>query len=412
MNNRIVGTLISLVMLAFLFFYIIYTGVRYFYSPYQTETAYTYTVAESYRTDAIAVRDEVLLPQPKDELLSYVRADGEVVIPGAVVAHIYQTQQDAVNKAQLERINSEIELLKKAQSSSADILRTDLLNAELNDSVGDVVEAVAERDLDDLDALRDEVHLALGQYRVSTGRDENYQKRINYLKKQASELAAETNDQYSVVKTDVGGYFCSVADGYEEILRPDFESVSVKEFEKLIDGSKEPRETDSAGKIQKGHDWYYAIVVPKEELYRFEKGVMVELDLGIEGCNSIPASIDGIYPDDETGDAVVFLKTNYINETLISQRIVKMDIRFKSYSGLRISISALRYDGMTEGVYVKNGNLISFKAIERIYTDEEFILCKSAAVIEDENSEKRYEPLNQFDEIIIKGTDLYDGKVI
>ena len=152
--------------------------------------------------------------------------------------------------------------------------------------------------------------------------------------------------------------------------------------------------------------------MPKEELYRFEKGVMVELDLGIEGCNAIPASIDGIYPDDETGDAVVFLKTNYINETLISQRIVKLDIRFKSYSGLRISISALRYDGMTEGVYVKNGNLISFKAIERIYTDEEFILCKSAAVIEDENSEKRYEPLNQFDEIIIKGTDLYDGKVI
>lgn len=394
-----------------LFFYIIYSGVRYFYSPYQTETAYLYTVAESYRTDAVAVRNEVLLPQPKDELLSYVRADGEVVIPGSVVAHIYQTQQDAVNKAQLERINSEIELLKKAQSSSSDILRTELLNAELSDSIGDVVVAVSSKDLDNLDMMRNRVHLSLGQYRVSTGRDENYKKRINYLKKQAQELAAETNDQYDVVKTDVGGYFCSVADGYEQLLRPDFESVSVDKFKKLINGSKEPENINSAGKVQVGHDWYYAIVVPKEELYRFEKGVMVELDLNIEGCNNIPASINGIYPD-ESGDAVVFLKTNYINEFLISQRRVKLDIRFKSYSGLRVSISALRYDGMTEGVYVKNANLISFKAIERIYTDEDFILCKSAAVIGDEGNPKRYEPLKQFDEIIIKGTDLYDGKVI
>ena len=68
--------------------------------------------------------------------------------------------------------------------------------------------------------------------------------------------------------------------------------------------------------------------------------------------------------------------------------------------------------GKAEHSYVKNGNLISFKAIERIYTDEEFILCRSAAVIEADNGEKHYEPLNQFDEIIIKGTDLYDGKVI
>lgn len=411
MNNRIIGSLISGAIFVFLFLYIVYSVVRYFYSPYQTETAYLYTVAESYRADAIAVRNEVLLPQPKDELLSYVRADGEVVVPGSVVAHIYQTEQDAVNKAQLERINSEIELLKKAQNSSADILRAELLNAELSDSIGDVVAAVASKNLNNLNSMRDRVHLSLGQHRVSTGRDENYKKRINYLNKQVQELTAETNDQYDVVRTNVGGYFCSVADGYEQLLRPDFESVSVDKFKKLISGSREPERVDSAGKIQIGHDWYYAIVVPKEELYRFEKGDMVELDLNFEGCESIPASVNGIYPD-ESGDAVVFLKTNYINEPLISQRRVKLNIRFKSYSGLRVSISALRYDGMVEGVYVKNANLINFKAIERIYTDEDFILCKSADVIGDEGNRKRYEPLKQFDEIITKGTDLYDGKVI
>lgn len=413
MNDRIVGRLISALILVFLFCYIIYSGVRYFYSPYQTETAYLYTVAETYRTDAIAVRDEVLLSQPKDELLSYVRKDGEVVKAGAVVAHIYQTQRDAVNTAQLKRINDEAELLKKAQSSSADILRTELLSAQLNDSVENVVRAISSRSLKEISTLRDKVHLSLGQYRVSTGRDEDYQRRISYLSKKANELSAETDAQYDVVKTDIGGYFSSTTDGYEDILRPELEGISAKELEKLISGSSKPKKPDSAGRIQKGHYWYYAAVIPKEELYRFKEGVSVELDLGIEGCDAVPALISEIRADD-SGDAIVMLKTGYINEALISERIVKMDIRFKSYSGLRISSSALRYDGLTEGVYVKNGNLISFKAIERIYTDEDFILCKSAAVTDDneEDGKKRYEPLKQFDEIIIKGTELYDGKVI
>ncbi len=412
MNDRIVGKLISALILVFLFCYIIYSGVRYFYSPYQTETAYLYTVAETYRTDAIAVRDEVLLSQPADELLSYVRKDGEVVKAGAVVAHIYKTEQDAVNTAQLERINSEIELLKKAQASSADILRIELLNAELNDSVEKVVKAVASRNLKEINTLRDKVQLALGQYRVSTGRDDGYQRRIAYLNKKANELSVATNAQYDVVTTDIGGYFSSAADGYEELLQPELEGVSAKELEKLINGNNKPKKPDSAGKIQIGHDWYYAAVIPKEELYRFKKGVSVELDLGIENCDAIPALIADIR-EEESGDAIVMLKTSYINETLISERTVKLEIRFKSYSGLRISSSALRYDGLTEGVYVKNGNLINFKAIERIYTDEDFILCKSAAVIEDEeDGKKHYEPLKQFDEIIVKGTELYDGKVI
>lgn len=411
MNNRIVGSIISALILICLFFYIIYTGVRYFYSPYQTETAYLYTVAETYRTSAVAIRDEVTLPQAKQSLLSYVRDNGEVVKAGAVVAHLYETQQDAVNKAQLERINNEISILKKAQSGTADILRRELIAAELDDSVQEVVRATASRDLGELDEIRDKVQLSLGQYRISTGRDENYKKRISYLNKKADELAAETDSHYDEVRTDVGGYFCSVVDGYEEILRPDFESITVKDIEKVINGSKKPKKTDSAGKIQKGHDWYYAIAVPKEELYRFSVGDMVELDTGIESCGEISASIYGIYPD-ESGDAVVFLKTNYINEKLITERTVKLEIRFKSYSGLRISTSALRYDGLTEGVYVKNGNLINFKAIERIYTDEDFILCRSASVIDDDKDKKHYEPLNQFDEIIVRGTELYDGKVI
>lgn len=101
---------------------------------------------------------------------------------------------------------------------------------------------------------------------------------------------------------------------------------------------------------------------------------------------------------------VVVIRTNYISDVLIELRQANLTVRFKSYTGLRISAEALRYQGQTEGVYVKQGALITFKPIERIYTGEDFILCSDAT--DGEN------PLRLFDEVVVEGVDLYDGKII
>ncbi|MBQ2818015.1 MAG: secretion protein HlyD, partial [Clostridia bacterium] len=70
-------------------------------------------------------------------------------------------------------------------------------------------------------------------------------------------------------------------------------------------------------------------------------------------------------------------------------------------------------NGLVEGVYVKNNNVINFKEITRIYTDEDYILCKATTDITGtEEEESQYRPLSQFDEVIVEGTDLYDGKFI
>jgi hypothetical protein len=44
-----------------------------------------------------------------------------------------------------------------------------------------------------------------------------------------------------------------------------------------------------------------------------------------------------------------------------------------------VSVGAIRYEGQIEGVYVREGNLIVFKPIERIYSDGSFVLCADLA---------------------------------
>ncbi len=412
MSSRLTGVLLSTMMILFVAFYSIYTGVRYFYSPYQTETAFTYTVSDYYRAKAVVIRNEQLLAQQTDAsgVLSYVKSDGAVVIPGSVIAKVYADASQLRSQMQMEQLDREIALLGEAQRTSAQLLGADTLSAQINDTVGGIVDTTARRDIEDINDARNKLQLLLGKYRISTGRDENYADRIAFLQREKSRLAADVSQPIQSVTINIGGYFCSTVDGYETLLTTDFESLSIDDYRRAINGTMKPEPTNSIGKVQEGHDWYLALVAEKKDVGRFVTGTMIDLDFNTEGCNDIPASIYRVIPD-ESGNAVIILRTNYINAMLITLRQSDIEINFKSYTGLRISKQALRYEGQTEGVYVKNGNLITFKPIARIYTGDNFVLCISPLPGE-EDEDTDFEPINQFDEVIVKGTDIYDGKIV
>ncbi len=412
MNNKLFSSLLLLVMLIYFTSYGVYTGVRFFYSPYKTETAFMHTVSDSYRTAAVAIRDERLVLQKIDENdhVSYIRDDGEVVVSGSVVANIYSDEKQLSYRSQIKNYQSEIELLKKAEQSANRFLAAEGLSNQVDDSIGDIVKSVIERDLDALASNREKLQLVMGKHRVSIGKDKNYSERISYLEGLVSSLTKKLTDDYKEITVEEGGYFCSKADGFETLLTPDFESLTVEQYRKIISGSERVKPSDKAGKVQIGHDWYFAVAVDKEDLERFDLGAMVDIEVKVSGKAEIPASVHKIITDG-SGDAIVFLKTNYVSEPLITLRLVDIEIKFKSFSGLKISTKALRYDGLVEGVYVKNDKLITFKEIKRIYTGEDYILCLPADKLNDEE-EGRYPPLSQFDEVVVEGTELYDGKVL
>jgi len=412
MNNKLFSSLLLLVMLIYFTSYGVYTGVRFFYSPYKTETAFMYTVSDSFRTDAVTIRDERLISQRIDENdhISYTRDDGEVVVSGSVVANIFADEEQLGYRAEIASYKSEIDLLKKAEQSANQFLAAEGLSNQVDDSIGNIVEAVAEKNLDNIKTDRDKLQLFMGRHRVSIGRDKNYSDRIRKLEDKVSSISKKLTSDHKEILVEEGGYFCSKADGYETVLTPNLNDLTVEQYRRIISGAERVKPSDRAGKVQIGHDWFFAIVVDKSDVERFEKGTMVDVEAKVSGGASFPASVHEIIIDD-SGDAVIFLKTNYVTEQLITLRRAEIEINFKSFSGLRISTEALRYDGLVEGVYVKNDKLVTFKEIKRVYTGEDYILCLPADKL-DEEEESLYPPLSQFDEVIVEGTDLYDGKVL
>ena len=86
-------------------------------------------------------------------------------------------------------------------------------------------------------------------------------------------------------------------------------------------------------------------------------------------------------------------------------RTLNAELVIDSYSGLKISSSAIRVNDKGEkGVYVQNGNLVEFKKVNIIYSGDDFILSETDV------GKDGYVKL--YDNIIIEGKDLYDGKII
>ena len=74
------------------------------------------------------------------------------------------------------------------------------------------------------------------------------------------------------------------------------------------------------------------------------------------------------------------------------------------YEGIRVPSTALRVVDSVTGVYVVSGMEAKFVAIDIIHSTEDYSICAPNT----SDSSK----LRLYDEIIVKGKNLYDGKII
>ena len=402
MQDRFFGRLLLILLAGFTVCYTLYMTVRYFTPDYRTETAYSYTIADTCRIRVVAVRDEEVIFSQKQGSYSYLRADGDVVLAESAVADVYQSDEDLYAAQQIARRESEISALQSAAGTENTAIG-DNISSALNEATGLLSDSVTKGDLSELAAERDRIQLLLARRLVASGKVSDFSARISSIRADITALQAQMSSPAEQVYAGTEGYFSSSVDGYEGVLPSDPENLTASAVKSVADGTARKNTYSNAiGRIQHGFRWYLAAAVDSETAKKFTENTSVTLDFGAGGATDIPARVCLVRAE-ENSTLVVFC-CERINAYLIDMRTANADVRFRSYTGLRISSEAVRYQDQVEGVYVKSGNLVEFKRIERIYEGDNYILCSETANIEN--------PLEQFDEVIIAGSDLYDGKVI
>ena len=117
----------------------------------------------------------------------------------------------------------------------------------------------------------------------------------------------------------------------------------------------------------------------------------------------LPVSVSNVIVDDVNGKMAIFVKSNHLTSKFCSARKEKADIIFSSVKGYKIKISAVRIENEQKGVYVVIGKQMFFRKIDVIYEEDDYVVCKI---------ESGSGTLKPFDDVIVKGTDLKNGKTL
>lgn len=400
--DRILTSIVVLVLLS----YVGFTGFRYIYSPYKTMIAYSHLESDSLRSRALLLRDESVLGDTTTLNTYYLLEDASMVEAEQEVAVEYASAEDIRAIDQIKSYTQEIEGLSSAAALKMGFLSTDYLNTQLQETISRTSESSADQNAQNIPQLTATLTELINKKQVAIGRENNFGERIGYLQAQKSYLENSLSPPVKSIVSSSGGYFTSHVDGYESQLRASNRlNISVQQYQDLLRGDLAAHNSNNVGKIVTSHNWYLATEVEPKQLEKFYVGQRVGLGFDVESALDIDGIVSDILTDSNTSNAIVLIRCNYVTPALINLRYSAVDIRFNTYSGIRIHADSIRYNDNNEaGVFVIEGNLIVFKRIEIFHQTDTYALCNDNSQLNN--------PIKLFDEVIISGTDIYDGKVI
>ena len=161
-----------------------------------------------------------------------------------------------------------------------------------------------------------------------------------------------------------------------------------------------------AGKLIHSYTWKFYGVCTLEQSKKFDGVSNVQISFPGAAEKQLPATVEDVIVDQEEGLAKIVLRCEYVGADLMGLADATVKIDFNAYKGLRINAKALHIVDGEKGVYVKYGNMARWRKIQILYQDNEYILVPEGGKIGTDNE------VTLFDEVIVEGTDLKDGKLL
>ena len=420
-------TLITLLVIAYVIYVICSAG----FSRIKTETATKITVSDSITATGYFIRDEKLLTCNESGVVSYLADDGTKLSKDAAVANIFATADDASAKQEIEELQAQIDSLKQLEKTSDTITLTpDEIDDNINLLLMQANINVSNGDYDLADENITDTLYNLNERQLVTGKLTDFTLRINELQERIDELNASLSDseEGSQITTPVAGYFVSSADGYENIFTTD--DIYDIYYEDMAEGKIQPVDVPDnvIGKTIEGVYWYIAAPVTAEQALALKNSNNITIELPLATNDKIKVSLVSINQETKTSDAVIILRGDYMTAEMANIRTENVVINIKTYNGIYVPKKAVHECELTKtvkdengnetevtetvtGVYVEVRNMLSFKQIIPIYSGDDYIVCELSPD-EDELFSNDVDALEVYDDIVVEGADLYDGKFV
>ncbi len=360
-----------------------------------TRDAVLYTCKESISFTGVFVRDEtVIYSQHVGEgVLNYSVEDGSKLSKNSSVAKIYDSYLQIYNRYRIERLEKELDNLKRAQDpGTTDYAQPEFINTQIGDSYKNLLLNLAGGNLPDVYDESLEMLKLMNIYNIATKAEYGYDARVQLLENEIGNLGAALKDPIATVTSNGTGYFTSEVDGYEnELTTENIPNMTVDDIKNII--AHPDRKTKSyknaVGKVFSDYEWKMVGVIDVANRYFVHEDLTFSID---SSENTHTVTVESITPTGNGNEAIIVISCDELDSELARTRVADVELTFVEKTGIWAPRDAIRFSNGVKGVYVMVGEQTKFKKLDVIYEGDDYVLSSNT-------SDSEY--LNLYDRIII-----------
>ncbi len=426
--------LITLLLLAYLAYQIYQVS----YTQIVTEQALRVELSDEINAVGITIRDETLVENEYSGVIVPAVAEGGKVSKGQVIAYVFKTAEDANAYNRIIEIDQQIEEFRsmetaKDESSSIDKLLEERINA--------LATAVSDGELELVDDIRADITYLLNKRQIYRHDVDDFDERIEQLEAEKSSLKEKYDIEPKTVKAEDAGYFVSNVDGHEnELSTKNSKDLTPQDVDRLIDSLTYVDTSKYIGKIADDYKWHLVTAISAEEAEKLKVGRAYTIKLPYAEVGSVRATLESLNVTEGDDRVVAQFVCNYLLTELTAIRSQPIVIQVQTYSGIGVKTTALSSRTDTQkitvsasdayiygveagdaktvevtcevevvGVYVLWGTEVVFRAVDVLYSRDGITVVTYKA---GENKIGSFKYLKLYDDVIVEGRNLYDGKII
>ena len=394
--------IIEIVVIVFAVIFIVYQGFASYYSALTTESAVFYEHVNGVLVNGTIIRSEHEVTMPRDGTIHFVIGDGERVAKGGVIARVYSSDAESAAAERIKEIDEQLADIAEIEGyNNTTAVDMGTLNEKLNTALNTFLFSVSNNSFNGAENAKNELLNALTRRQVATGITTDFSVIKAELNNEKNSLASMVGTPKSECFSSSAGYFVSGTDGYEGQLNSKDLTLYTPEY---LNGLKvESGLRDVVGKIVDDYEWYIAVVIPLEDAMNYTEGQSFKIEIEA-AAQIVNTEVKKVNISKTSDTASVIFSCHEMSSELATMRSGKMTIISDEYSGIRISKKAIRIENGVSGVYVVSGIEAKFVTVNILFSNEEYAICE----LNTANNQK----LRLYDNVIVKGRGLYDGKII
>ena len=407
--------------------YVGYQAMQVLFPPNAYETALLATVEDTIDAEGVLLFDESYVSG--SGTLGYLAADGERVSAGTAVAEVYSDAIQATLRQQLTQISDQIDLLQRSQNNTTS-LQLESLRKNRSAALYDLMDSLDCGDYEDTDAEKEDYILSQNRLWVITGEVAGFSDQITALTQQAASVQSQLGNPTQITAPQTGYFIRSSSTGRLNAGAEDILALDAAGLKAYAESSPEVALDGCAGKIVSGFTWRYAGVCTAKEaeklLGKDGKPLSGSVEIRFPGQVETPlkAKVSEVEIDSENGIARFVISCEIINGDVLRLNCADAQIIVGRTTGLRVPAAAVHYlkedgseaeeqgENYIPGVYVKYGNLARFCRIDPVDDAHPLVTDGDYRIVLPSGTANSVSEVRLYDEIIVSGQNLYDGKLL